>query len=170
MPAVYSAILALCIWHIYRKNISLRDIGFSGRGLARYCLIGFLIGAPLGAIEYLIITPVAPFPTFEIRYLARDFAYMVFFVGLGEELLFRGLIQRNMTNLLGWRWGLVGTSLLFGVMHMTWRSIPELGFTTTAGFIFGYVYHKTHSLTTPIVAHGIGNTILVSIMPYLLPK
>jgi membrane protease YdiL (CAAX protease family) len=168
LPAVYSTILALCAWHIYRKNISLGDIGFSRDRVLRHVLIGVLVGVPLGVGEYFIITPAAAFPTFEIKYLMRDLAYMVIFVGLGEELLFRGLVQRDMTNLLGWKWGLLGASLMFGVMHLTWRSIPELGFTSLAGVLLGYLYYRTRSLTSPIVAHGIGNTVLVAVMPYLL--
>ncbi len=168
LPAVYSAVLALCAWHIYRKNISLRDIGFKQRGLLKYILIGTLVGIPLGASEYFIITPPAAFPTFEIKYLMRDLMYMTLFVGLGEELLFRGLVQRDMMNLLGWKWGLLGASLMFGVMHLTWRSIPELGFTFFAGLMFGYLYYRTRSLTAPIIAHGVGNTVLVAVMPYLL--
>ena len=168
IPAVYSVVIALCAWHIYRKNISLRDIGFKQEGLLKYILMGILIGVPLGVSEYFIITPPAAFPTFEIKYLVRDLIYMVFFVGLGEELLFRGLVQKDMMNLLGWKWGLLGASLMFGVMHLTWRSIPELGFTMFAGLVFVYVYYKTRSLTAPIIAHGIGNTVLVAVMPYLL--
>ncbi len=168
LPAVYSTVIALCAWHIYRKNISLRDIGFKQEGLLKYILIGILLGIPLGVVEYFIITPAAAFPTFEIKYLIRDLVYMVVFVGLGEELLFRGLVQRDMMNLLGWKWGLLGASLMFGVMHLTWRSIPELGFTFFAGLMFGYVYYRTRSLTAPIIAHGVGNTVLVAIMPYLL--
>jgi len=168
LPAVYLAILALCGWHVYRKNIGLRQIGFHQDKWLRYTLIGVLIGIPLGVSEYFIITPTAAFPSFEVRYLMRDLAYMIIFVGLGEELLFRGLVQRDMMNLLGWKWGLIGTSLMFGVMHLTWRSIPELIFTSLAGFLFGYLYHRTRSLIAPIIAHGVGNTILVAIMPYLL--
>ena len=168
IPAVYSAVIALCAWHIYRKNISLRDIGFKQEGLLRYIVIGVLLGIPLGVGEYFIITPPAAYPTFEVKYLIRDLVYMVFFVGLGEELLFRGLVQREMTNLLGWKWGLLGASLMFMIMHLTWRSIPELGFTFLAGLLFGYTYYKTRSLTAPIMAHGIGNTVLVAIMPYVL--
>ncbi len=168
LPAVYSAVIALCAWHIYRKNISLKDIGFSRDRLLRYILIGVLIGIPLGAGEYFIITPAAVYPTFEVDYLLRNLVYMVFFVGIGEELLFRGLIQRDMTNLFGWKWGLLGASLMFGVMHLSWRSIPELGFTFFAGLLFGYLYFRTRSLTAPIIAHGVGNTVLVAVMPYLL--
>lgn len=118
--------------------------------------------------EYFIITPTAAFLTFEIRYLLPDLVYMTLFVGAGEELLFRGLVQRDLVKLPGWKWGLVGARLMFGVMHLTWRSIPELGFTTVAGLVFGYLYYKTRSLTAPIIAHGAGNTVLVAIMPYIL--
>ena len=168
LPAVYSAVLALCAWHIYRKNISLREIGFRSDKMLKYVLIGLVVGMPLGIIEYFIITPVAAFPTFEIKYLLRDLVYMVVFIGIGEELLFRGLIQRDMVNLLGWKWGLLGASLMFGVMHLTWRSVPELGFTFLAGMVFGYLYYRTQSLTAPIIAHGVGNTVLVAILPYIL--
>jgi membrane protease YdiL (CAAX protease family) len=167
LPAVYSAVLALCAWHIYRKNINLRDIGFTSNRLAKYVLIGIAAGVPLGVGEYFIITPIATFPAFEVKYLLRDLAYMIFFVGLGEELLFRALVQRDLTQLLGWKWGLIIASLMFGIMHLTWRSIPELGFTFLIGGIFGYFYYKTGSLTAPIVAHGVGNTILVAVMPYI---
>ena len=92
---------------------------------------------------------------------------MIFFVGLGEELLFRALVQKDLTNLFGWKWGLFIASLMFGIMHLTWRSIPELGFTFFAGVIFGYIYYRTRSLAAPIIAHGVGNTILVAVMPYI---
>lgn len=168
LPAVYTAVLALCGWHIYRKNISLRDIGFRRQGLLKYIFWGIMVGVPLGVGEYFIITPVAAFPTFEIRYLLRDLVYMTLFVGLGEEVLFRGLVQRDMMNLMGWKWGLLVASLMFGVMHLIWRSMPEFAFTFGAGLIFGYLYYKTDSLTAPIIAHGIGNAVLVAIMPYLI--
>ncbi len=93
---------------------------------------------------------------------------MLLFVGIGEELLFRGLIQQDLIGAFGWKWGLVGASLIFAVMHLTWRSIPELGFVFLAGLILGFLYWKTQSLVAPIVAHGINNVILVSVLPYLL--
>lgn len=168
LPAVYSVILAICFWHIYRKKLSLREIGFTNARLPKYILMGTLVGILLGTVEYFIITPAASFPSFEFGYLVRDLIYMILFVGLAEELLFRGLIQRDMMKLLGWKWGLIGASLMFAVMHLTWRSIPELVFTFVAGLIFGYLYYRTRSLTVPIVAHGIANTVLVAILPYLL--
>ena len=169
LPAVYSTILALCLWHIYQKKLSFSVLGFKKNKWLKYVLIGIILGIPMGAGEYFIIYPAATFPTFEVKYLLRDLFYMLCFVGLGEELLFRGLLQRDLTNALNWKWGIFLASLMFAVMHLTWRSIPELFFVFFAGVILGYLYYKTKSLVAPIVMHGIGNVTLVAIMPYLMP-
>ena len=42
-----------------------------------------------------------------------------------------------------------------------------MAFTFTTGLIFGYIYYRTRSLTLPIVTHGIGNVVLVAVMPFL---
>ena len=169
LPAVYSCIIGLTLWHVYQKHLSLKQIfGLSKEHLLKYLLIGLAIGAPLGTVEYLILQPTPTFPTFEVRYLFRDIAYMLLFVGLGEELLFRGLIQQDLSGAFGWKWGLVGASLLFAIMHLTWRSIPELGFVFLAGLILGFLYWKTKSLVAPIVAHAVNNVILVAVLPYIL--
>ncbi len=167
LPAVYSVILALCLWHIYLKRLSFSELGFKRDKWLKYVLVGIVISIPIGTMEYLILRPAPTFPIFEFKYLLRDLVYMVGFVGFGEELLFRGLLQRDLTKALGWKWGVILASLMFAVMHLTWRSVPELGFVFFAGLVFGYLYYKTKSLVIPIVTHGIGNVMLVSIMPYL---
>jgi len=168
MPAVYSCVIGLCLWHIYRKDLSLSELfGFNKKKLLKHSLIGLAIGIPLGTVEYLVLRVAPAYPTFEVKYLLRDMVYMILFVGIAEEVLFRGLIQRDMTKAFGWKWGLFGAAALFAVMHLTWRSIPELGFVFLAGLILGGLYLRTKSLTAPIVAHGINNVMLVAIMPYL---
>ena len=169
LPAVYSIILGLVLWQVYQRKLSLKQLfGFSKEKLLRYSLVGLAIGILMGIGEYFILHPAPAFPTFEVKYLLRDMVYMLLFVGIGEELLFRGLIQRDLIGAFGWKWGLVGASLVFAVMHLTWRSIPELGFVFLAGLLLGFLYWKTKSLVAPIVAHGINNVILVSVLPYLL--
>jgi len=168
LPAVYSTILALCLWHIYQKRLSFSELGFKKAKWLKYVLVGIAIGIPIGTVEYLILHMAPAFPTFEFKYLLRDLVYMIAFVGLGEELLFRGLLQRDLTKALGWKWGLILASLMFAVMHLTWRSVPELIFVFFAGLLLGYIYYRTKSLVMPIVIHGIGNVILVAVMPYLI--
>jgi len=167
LPAIYSIILALCLWHIYQKKYNFSELGFKKDKWLKYVLIGIALSIPIGAMEYLILHPIPAFPTFEIKYLIRDLVYMLVFVALAEELLFRGLLQRDLMKAFGWKRGIILTSLVFAAMHLTWRSIPELVFVFFAGLLLGYLYYKTKSLVAPIVMHGIGNTMLVAVMPYL---
>ena len=166
---MYAVVLILCFWHIYQRGLSLTEmIGFQLKDLPKCLAIGLALGIPAGATEYLVLTPAATFPTFEIANLLRDLAYMLLFVGLAEELLFRGLIQRDLVTAFGARWGIFGASALFTVMHLTWRSIPELAFVFCVGALLGYIYHVTRSLVAPVIVHGVGNTVLVAVMPYLI--
>ncbi len=169
LPAVYSIILALVIWHIYQNKLRLKDIfGFKKEKLLRYSLIGLAIGIVTGTAEYFILLPAPAFPAFEMKYFLRDMIYMFLFVSLGEELLFRGLLQRDLIKVFGGKKGLILASLMFAVMHLTWRSVPELFFVFFAGLLLGYLYYKTKSLVAPIMMHGINNVMLVAVMPYLL--
>ena len=162
-------VLILCFFYIYHKRLSFsRIFNFQRERLGRYLLLGFVCGLPLGVIEYVVLHPAPAFPSFEVSYMLQQLVYMTLFVGLGEELLFHGLIQNDLVRLLGDNYGILMAGLLFGIMHLTWRSVPELGLTFLAGLAFGYAYHRTKSLVMPIVMHGVGNVFLVAVMPYLL--
>jgi membrane protease YdiL (CAAX protease family) len=168
LPAVYTCILGLCAWHIYHHNVNVKSLfGFRKNKLFIKITIGSAMGLVLGTIEYLILKPAPTFPTFQVLYLLRDIVYMLVFVALAEEVLFRGLIQRDLGSAFGWKWGLFGSAALFGVMHLTWRSIPELGFVFFAGLVLGFVYWKTRELTIPVIIHAMNNVMLVAIAPYV---
>jgi membrane protease YdiL (CAAX protease family) len=51
---------------------------------------------------------------------------------------------------------------------MTWRSVLELLFTFLAALLIGYIYNKSRNLMGPIFLHGVNNTVLVGILPYML--
>jgi membrane protease YdiL (CAAX protease family) len=81
-----------------------------------------------------------------------QFALVSALAGVGEELLFRGVIQ---TAIAGWTTpvaGLAITSLLFGLAH----SLSRLYFllATMIGFFLGWIAMQTNDLLGPIVAHG----------------
>ena len=168
LPAVYAAIMGICFFYVHEKKLSFEELGFKKDKFLKYVLLGVLIGIPFGTIEYFILTPAPAFPTFAFGYFFRDLVFMFFFVALGEELLFRALIQRNLSRAFGTTIGLVSASFMFAVMHLTWRSAPELVFVFFGGMVLGYLYYKTGSLTAPIVVHGVGNTVLVGVLPYIL--
>lgn len=167
LPAVYSIILALCFWHVLEKNLSLTKMGFVSDRFVKFVIAGVFVGTFTGTVEYVILKPEPTYPTFSIPHLLTDYIYMTFFVGIGEEMLFRGIIQTDLQRALGKRNGLLLASYLFGIMHMRWRSPMELVFATLSGYLLGYIYNRTNSLVMPISLHGINNTVLVGILPYL---
>ncbi len=80
---------------------------------------------------------------------------------LGEELLFRGLIQRLLSE---WtrnvHWGVVLTAILFSAMHMQFYGfLPRFAL----GLMLGYLFVFSGNLWLPIVAHFVNNASSVII-------
>lgn len=72
--------------------------------------------------------------------------------GWGEELLFRGLIQGELSHYLSPWIGLVLASILFGVCH--WLNTTYAILAMLAGVYFGVIYLASDSLVTPMTAHA----------------
>ncbi|MFC6872953.1 CPBP family intramembrane glutamic endopeptidase [Halobellus marinus] len=91
------------------------------------------------------------------------FVVQFLFVGIWEELLFRGLVLKNAAEGFHTRWfsergavvaGLVVSSVLFGIVHADQAtSLPALGFWVLMGLVLGTVYVTTDSLAIPIGLH-----------------
>ena len=162
--------MGICFYHVHQKKLSFKELGFKKQRFVEYSLIGLLIAVTFGTVESVILKPALTFSAFESGDLLGDLVYMVLFVGVGEELLFRGVIQRDLTHAFGPAAGLVLASSVFCVMHLAGRSICELALVFFMGIIFGYLYYKTGSLTAPVIAHGVGNVMLVGVLPYLQPS
>ena len=79
--------------------------------------------------------------------------------GVGEELLFRGLLQRLFQNWSGSKHLAVWlTALLFSVIHMQYHAVLPRFF---LGAFIGYVFVYSGSLRTSIYLHFFYNTSLV---------
>ena len=83
----------------------------------------------------------------------------------GEELLFRGLIQRifiQMTRNV--HWGIWISAILFSALHMQFYGfVPRM----LLGVMFGYLLIWSGSLWIPIIAHFINNGVAVVTMYYI---
>ena len=83
-----------------------------------------------------------------------ELAILSAMAGIGEELLFRGLVQQGFD-----KWtenpllALVVSSVLFGLMHAVTRTYAVLA--TLVGLYFGYLWLATGNLLVPIIAHGV---------------
>jgi len=172
IPAVYSLVLALCFWRASSRypQLGLRGIlehfWLKRVDLKRSCLVG-LIGVPLGAIEYFILLPPPPAPFFDVLYFLQCMVYMLFFVALAEEIIFRGMILRSLLEFMDPLPSVLWSALIFSAMHTVWRSVPELFFTYAAGVLLGSIYYKTRNLVGPILLHAVNNVMLLTVMPYI---
>lgn len=162
LPSIYTLIMATCIFYLWFRRIPLGSTGFS-RGkpkILKQVLAGILVGGILGFIEYLILKPKPILAEINLQNIIFLTITMIVFVGLTEELLFRGLLQTHLAKLMS-KWQAVHlTSLIFAIFHFGWLNPLEVFFAYTAGIIFGYMLIKTVSLTSPVLAHGFGNIVL----------
>ena len=92
-------------------------------------------------------------------------------VGVGEEMLFRGVIQKSLFNLFSMgfskspsRWGsIITASAIFGAVHSGAGFTASPGVAFVAGIYLGMVYHPAEGnfdLTQPIAIHSWWDTIL----------
>jgi membrane protease YdiL (CAAX protease family) len=72
--------------------------------------------------------------------------------GIGEELLFRGVIQVWLAQRFPAWLAVAGASVLFGVGH--WLSSPYAALATLIGAYLGLVFLLSGNLLAPIVAHA----------------
>ncbi|MBX3177672.1 MAG: CPBP family intramembrane metalloprotease [Candidatus Hydrogenedentes bacterium] len=72
--------------------------------------------------------------------------------GVGEEALFRGVLQPLLTEYIGLPLALILVSLLFGLLHCI--SIPYVVFASLLGAAFGALYASTGNILVPAVAHA----------------
>lgn len=84
---------------------------------------------------------------------------MAIIPAVGEELLFRGLLQKLFS---AWfrniHVAILFTALVFGIIHMQFYGLlPRM----LLGVIFGYLFYWTGSLWAPVFAHFLNNATVV---------
>ena len=92
-------------------------------------------------------------------WLVLRFIGAVITVPLVEELLFRGYLLCRLANInislegrlpISWL-ALLGSSILFGLLHSTWIA------GTLAGLAYGLVRYRSNSVMDAVIAHGVTN-------------
>lgn len=96
-------------------------------------------------------------------------AFNVFMVALlpavGEELLFRGVIQKIFSKMTrSHHWGIWISAILFSALHMQFYGfVPRV----LLGALFGYLLVWSGSMWLPIIAHFLNNAIAVIAMYFI---
>jgi len=128
-----------------------RDIAIGVGGAAALALTNYLllVHAPANwlvrgvrAVYHEVLVPLFA------RFTALSIIVIGAAAGIGEEWLFRGILQ-PLT-------GVIVASILFGVAHVGNRGMFAFGvWATGMGFLLGGLAHVTGGLIAPIVAHGV---------------
>ncbi|WP_375177347.1 lysostaphin resistance A-like protein [Marinobacter mobilis] len=84
---------------------------------------------------------------------------------IAEELLFRGVVQRQLVIRFGWIVALLVTSLLFGIAHLPggWGYVLVAGF---AGLVYGLAYLWTGRLLWAVLVHWLLNLSHILLFTY----
>lgn len=144
------------------------DLALLGLGLAAF--LPLLLG-------YLVLERISWRPFRRVRQIVRIFAEIMLqnvslagiallciAAGVGEELLFRGLIQGGITQFMAYRapmpmgaapWigGILVASVLFAAAHAVTRTYSVLVFFLS--IFFGLVFYLSGSLVPVIIAHAL---------------
>ena len=97
--------------------------------------------------------------------------YLAVMPGLNEELVYRGVLPACLDRIFpqGWAlasarmgWGVMVTTLLFGLLHGLWldehfvlhANLVWIRNAFISGFIFAWLRGRTGSLVMPVIAHG----------------
>lgn len=156
------------VWILMQSQyLSKKMIGLTSRNLPLQLLVG-LTGLGFGFVEYLILRPTALIPELSLLSVIFAGSIVIISTGLLEELVFRGIIQRNAENIMGKIWGIIFTSSLFAAFNISWNSPLDLIFIFGISICYGYVFQKTRSILGISISQGLCNVLLFIILPFLL--
>ena len=105
--------------------------------------------------------------------------YQFLYIAVSEELFFRGFLQGRLLKLNIWttkegevswqRLTVVISAMVFALAHMLILGETYAAITFFPGLLFGWLFLKTRSLLTPVIFHGLANTVYALIHIYVVP-
>lgn len=179
LPFIYAPVIAvgfmIAISNFSDDASSLRGLIELARGKIRdaeikkigiYVVVGLGLGALLGFIEYQVLSPERLISEISLGSMLLLGIVMFVFVGLGEELVFRYLLQDRLKTVMGAISAILLASLIFTLMHSGYSNSFYLIYVFIIGLIFGISYERTRSLLFVTILHGAINFFLFSVFPY----
>lgn len=163
-PAALTGLLALLV-----KRPVLADFHWDGTDLLRSVA---LTVPPLAVFFVLLKTSIPAFA--EIRRVLDEFIEKFFYdwtiphlavlsiiAGVGEEMLFRGMIQGGLSAFLGPIPALIIAGILFGLVHFV--TVPYAIIATLIGFYLGAIWIWSQNLLVPIAVHALYDFVALSV-------
>ena len=83
----------------------------------------------------------------------RIFLLMLIFIGPGEELFWRGVLQHHLAKCFSPWQGFLLAGFLYGLVHVGSGNVMLVAAAAVCGFFWGLLYFRFHSLILNIVSH-----------------
>jgi len=93
-----------------------------------------------------------------------DLAIVSLLAGVGEEMLFRGVLQSWLTRLAGPLAALVAVSILFGAVHWITHAYAVLA--AVIGVYLGWLFLHFDNLVVPMLVHGLYDFVALLAVMY----
>lgn len=146
------------------SKITFSDLGLNRKGLLKDVSIGAVIGVTMIISLVIIILLLGGiklnyiFSSQNIFSIISAFIYFMFQVTL-EELIYRGYMMPHYEKVIGEKWAIIVSSIIFTIVH---GFNPNLHILSTInififGIVFSAIYIKTGSLWVVGIVHGVWN-------------
>ena len=145
------------------RRWSLDGLGVNRKGiqLSLACGLAIVTGRTLAILS---VDWNLPPPQFSPLRLVGEFVFDFALVGVGQELLFRGLIYRAFEDWRGTSWAIWGSSICFGFWHLGGGPVIIIA-TALYGLIFALLRWRTGSILGAILVHGLIDFAAALLLP-----
>lgn len=161
---IYTPLIVAAVMAIRVLGYKMRDIGLTFKFSPTQLAIA-ATGVGFGFVEYLILKPQAMAAQLSAQEIWLPALIFFLFIGFGEELIFRGVLQKTAVGAFG-GWGIVYIGFIFAIMHMGFPSWVDVIFVFAVALFFGWAVKKTGSLFGVTLSHGLTNTMLYLVLPF----
>ncbi len=174
-PAVWAATAFFLLvgrrysWEDLGLAVSLHGLRELAGGVLGGAAIALSVVGTLWSLGWIVAIPPEMTPAGPARETwepAWSYAVVILFLGAAaEELLFRGFALQQLIRASNVWVAVMGTSILFGLLHAGNPGASNIGLVNTAlfGCLFGFLLVRTRSLAIPIGVHFGWNFTLVAI-------
>lgn len=86
-------------------------------------------------------------------------------IGPGEELFWRGLVQRHLTHQLGKGRGVAAASVVYALVHLASLNPALIAAALVCGLYWGVLYEATGSLIPGLISHSVWDVAIFVVFP-----
>lgn len=159
--------------------VSNRDILKIGRLTVRHVFIGIFSAIALYAVFYvgnIAAGLLFPFKDAQVLsvYSSKTEAdpiwiglLLLFIIGPGEELYWRGFVQKNLSKIVGENKGYIVSVLAYAGVHVITGNVMLVIAALVCGLFWGWMYKKEKSLLPVIISHALWDFSIFVMFPLM---